>query len=132
MSICHQGMEHRMQITTYLKPRGLEDALWKTILETAGPVEIRPACERSLRGWITIGVQRMERQRRLAPEDLAIAHASTSKFVDILKKEAVFLGKPNYLDNTTFHAARRRLRRQSRLSAFTLWPFWPQSFVLTS
>ena len=121
-----------MQITTYLKPRGLEDALWKTILEAAGPVEIRPACERSLRGWITIGVQRMERQRRVAPEDLAIAHASMRKFVDILKKEAVFLGKPNYLDNTTFQAARRRLRRQSRLSAFTLWPFWPQSFVLTS
>jgi hypothetical protein len=125
-------MEDRMHITNYLKPTGLEDALWKTILETGGPVEIRPACERSLRAWITIGIQRMERQRRLGPEDLAIAHASLRKFVDILKKEAVFLGKPNYLDNTTFHAARRRLRRQGSLSAFTLWPFWPHSFVLTS
>ena len=125
-------MEDRMHITNYLKPTGLEDALWKTILETGGPVEIRPACERSLRAWITIGIQRMERQRRLGPEDLAIAHASLRKFVDILKKEAVFLGKPNYLDNTTFHAARRGLRRLGSLSAFTLWPFWPHSFVLTS
>src|SRR5215831_2235225 len=108
-------MEHRMHITTYLKPRGLEDALWETILESAGPVEIRPACERSLRAWLTMGIQRMERQRRLAPEDLAVAHASLRKFVDILKKEAVFLGKPNYLDNTTFQAARRRLRRQGSL-----------------
>ena len=125
-------MEDRMHITNYLKPTGLEDALWKTILETGGPVEIRPGCERSLRAWITIGIQRMERQRRLGPEDLAIAHASLRKFVDILKKEAVFLGKPNYLNNTTFHAARRGLRRLGSLSAFTLWPFWPHSFVLAS
>ena len=117
-----------MYLTTYLKPRGLEDALWKTVLEAAGPVEIRPACERSLRGWITIGAQRMERQRRLTPEDLAIAHASMSNFVDILKKEAVFLGKPNYLDNTTFHAARRRLRRQSSFESFHALAFLAAKF----
>ena len=75
--------------------------------------------------------QRMERQRRLAPEDLAIAHANLRKLIGLMKKEAVFLGKPDRLDNATFHAAHRRLRRQASLTAFALWPFWPHNFVAT-
>jgi hypothetical protein len=121
-----------MHITSYLKQKELEDDLWQTVLETVGPVEIHPACERSLRAWITIGAQRMERQRRLTPEDLSIAQANLRKFIDILKREAVFLGKPNHFDNSTFHAARRRLQRHASLTTFTLWPFWPHNFVSTS
>jgi len=49
-----------------------------------------------------------------------------------MKKEAVFLGKPDRLDNTTFHAARRRLQRQASLTTFALWPFWPHNFVATN
>jgi hypothetical protein len=60
-----------MHTSSFLKGRAFEDALWQTAFETAGPVEFSPACERSLRAWITIGIQRMERQRRMAPEDLA-------------------------------------------------------------
>ena len=121
-----------MHTSSFLKGRAFEDALWQTAFETAGPVEFSPACERSLRAWITIGIQRMERQRRMAPEDLAIAYRNLRKFVDLLKKEAVFLGKPNKLDNATFRAARLRLRRRASMSTFTLWPFWPHNFVLTS
>jgi len=115
-----------------LKPRTLEDALWETVLEAAGPLEIHPTCALSLRAWITIGVQRMERQRRLTLEDLAIADTNLRKFIGLMKKKAVFLGKPDRLDNATFHAARRRLRRQASLTAFALWPFWPHNFVATN
>jgi hypothetical protein len=75
-----------MHATSYLKGRAFEDALWLTAIETAGSVEFSLACERSLRAWITISIQRMERQRRMAPEDLAIAHRNLRKFVDLLKK----------------------------------------------
>jgi hypothetical protein len=121
-----------MHTPSYLNERALEDALWKTALETAGIVEIHPTCALSLRAWITVGVQRMERQRRLAPEDLAIACANLRKFIDLMKREAVFLGKADRLDNVTFRAARRRVRRQATLTAFALWPFWPHNSVATN
>ena len=121
-----------MHIAPHLNPKALEDALWQTALEAADPVEIGPTCALSLRAWISIGVQRMERQRRLAPEDLGIAHTNLRKLVSLMKKEAVFLGKPDRLDNTTFHAVRRRLQRQASLTTFALWPFWPHNFVATN
>jgi len=120
-----------MHISPDLKLKELEDALWQTARDAANPVEIRPSCALSLRAWIRIGVQRMERQRRLAPEDLAIAHGNLKKFIDLMKKEAVFLGKAERLDYATFRAARRRLQRQASLTAFALWPFWPHNFVAT-
>jgi len=120
-----------MHISSDLKLKELEDALWQTAQDAANPVEIRPSCVLSLRAWIRIGVQRMERQRRLAPEDLASAHCNLKKFIDLMKKEAVFLGKAERLDYATFRAARRRLQRQASLTAFALWPFWPHNFVAT-
>jgi|SRR5262249_14545195 len=120
-----------MQIESHLKERTLQETLWQSVLECAQQMEISPACAESLRAWIAVGVQRMERQRRLAPEDLATARSNLVKLLDLLKKEAVFLGNPNQLDNSTFQAVRKRLRRQSTFSTFTLWPFWPRSFVLT-
>jgi hypothetical protein len=113
-------------------PGALEGTLWQTSLDAAGEVEIRPVCATSLRAWIAIGVQRMERQRRLAPEDISLAQINLRKFMELLKREAVFLGKPNQVDSAAFHAARSRLRRQASISTFTLWPFWPLNFVLTT
>jgi hypothetical protein len=121
-----------MHVPSYLNEGAFEDAFWKTVLETAGTVKIHPACAIALRAWIRIGVQRMERQRGLAPEDLAIAHANLRKLIDLMKREAVFLGKAEQLDYATFHAARRRLQRQATLTTFTLWPFWPHNFVATN
>jgi len=115
----------------YLNLKTLEDEFWGTVLETSGSLEIDPACALSLHAWITVGVQRMERQRRLAPPDLAIAQANLRGLIDLMKREAIFLGKPEHLDNATFHAVRRRLRRQGTLTAFELWPFWPHNFVAT-
>jgi hypothetical protein len=121
-----------MNIPSYLKLRALEDALWQTALETVGRLEMHPACALSLRAWITIGVQRMERQSRLTPEDLATAQTNLREFIGIMKREAVFLGTPDRLDNATFRAARRRLQRQASLTTFALWPFWPHNFVATN
>jgi hypothetical protein len=120
-----------MHISSDSKLKAFEDALWQTARDAARPMEIRSPCVLSLRAWIRMGVERMERQRRLAPEDLAIARANLRKFIDFMKKEAVFAGKPERLDNATFHAAHRRLQRQAALTAFTLWPFWPHHFVAT-
>jgi hypothetical protein len=121
-----------MHIHSYLNASALEDAFWKTVLETAGTLEIHPACALSLRAWITVGVQRMERQQRLAAEDIATAHASLRAFIDLMKREAVILGKADRLDNVTFRVARRRVRREGTLTAFSLWPYWPQYFVVTN
>ena len=120
-----------MNMPSYLKLRTLEDELWQTVLEAAGSLEIDQACALTLRAWIAIGVQRMERQRRLAPEDITIAHTNLRKLIDLMKREAVFLGKPDHLDNAAFQATRRRLRRLSAVTVLALWPFWPHNFVAT-
>jgi hypothetical protein len=132
-SLRKNSNEPTMHIPSYSNLlRALEDALWETALETVSPVEIHPACARLLRAWITIGVQRIERQRRLTPKDFAIAHANLRKFIGLMKREAVFLGKTDRLDNATFVATRRRLRRQGAMTTFALWPFWPHNFVATA
>jgi hypothetical protein len=121
-----------MHIRSDFDARVMEDALWQTAVESVAPLEMHPACALSLRAWIAIGVQRMERQRRWAPEDLAIAQSNLRYFIKLMKREAVFLGKPDRLDNATFRKARGRLRRQGALTAFALWPFWPHFFVVTN
>ena len=82
-----------MHMPSYLNLRTLEDELWKTVLEAVGSLEIDRACALSLQGWIAIGVQRMDRQLRLASEDVAIAHNNLKKLIELMKREAVFLGQ---------------------------------------
>jgi glycine cleavage system aminomethyltransferase T len=100
------------------------DKLWQTA-QAAGPLDIGPRSARSLRAWNAMGVMRMEMEGRLSPEDLAIAETNLKRFIQLMKTEAVFLGRLDRLDNDCFHAAHRRLERRSILSPFTLWPFWP-------
>ena len=115
-------------ISSSLRLRDIEDLLWEATLKSAGKVKIFPACERSLRAWIVIAVQRMGRQHRLGPKDVSIAEESVTKFVELLKREAVLLGRPSHLGSATFQAARRRLREQGALIPVKLWPFWPHHF----
>ena len=75
-------------ISSSLRLRDIEDLLWKAALESAGKAKIFPACERSLRAWIVIAVQRMRRQHRLGSKDVSIAEESVTKFVELLKREA--------------------------------------------
>ncbi|HYY28064.1 MAG TPA: hypothetical protein VE860_08985 [Chthoniobacterales bacterium] len=58
--------------------------------------------------------------RPKALEDLEIAQASLRKLINLMKREAVFLGKPDRLDNATFREARKRLRRQASLGGRAL------------
>jgi hypothetical protein len=109
----------------------LQRELWRSALDTAAPLEFEPACTHFLRAWIAMGVERMIMSNRRAPQDLAVAHGNIRAFVQLMKSEAVFLGRPERLDKETLRAAHRRLERKGLLSTFTLWPFWPHQFGMS-
>ena len=75
-------------ISSSLRLRDIEDLLWKAALKSAAKAKIFPACERSLRAWIIVAVQRMGRQHRLGPKDVSIAEESVTKFVELWKRGA--------------------------------------------
>ncbi len=105
----------------------LTDELWETAVETASPGTFGPRCERLLRAWNCLAVQRMEVEGRQTPEDVATAETNLRHFIELMKTEAVFLGHANRLNRDCFQSAHRRLERRSMLAQFTLWPFWPNS-----
>ena len=108
------------------------DELWQTARQAASPMDIGPRSARQLRAWIVIGVKRMEMEGRLSPENLAIAEKNLKHFIQLMKTEAVYLGRADRLDKDCFHAAHRRIERRSILSQFTLWPFWPNDLVMNN
>ncbi len=108
----------------------LVDELWETAVQTASPGTFGPRCERLLRAWNYLAVERMEEEGRLTPEDAATAETNLGRFIELMKTEAVFLGQVNRLNSDCFHAAHRRLERRSMLAQFTLWPFWPNSVAV--
>ena len=112
--------------------RASEDELWKAARQAASPMDIGSRSTRLLRAWIAMGVGRMETEGRLSPENLAIAESNLKHFIQLMKTEAVFLGHTDQLDKDCFHAAHRRLEGHSRVSQFTLWPFWPNDFVMNN
>lgn len=121
--------EVRLQLSDYRTP---QHELWKTARQAASPMDIGPRSTRLLRAWIAMGVERMETEGRLSPENLAIAESNLKHFIQLMKTESVFLGRADQLDKDCFHAAHRRLERHSNLSQFTLWPFWPNDFVMNN
>lgn len=108
----------------------LIDELWEAAVQTASPGTFGPRCERLLRAWNCLAVERMEEEGRLTPEDLATAKTNLRRFIDLVKTEAVFLGHANHLNRDCFNAAHRRLERHSMLAQFTLWPFWPNTVAV--
>ena len=121
--------EARLKMSDY---RASQDELWKTARQAASPMDIGPHSTRLLRAWIAMGVGRMETEGRLSPENLAIAESNLKHFIQLMKTEAVFLGHTDQLDKDCFHAAHRTLEGHSRVSQFTLWPFWPNDFVMNN
>src|ERR1700754_2956565 len=89
--------------------KALARDLWQTALNTLDTFQVETTCADNLRGCIATGVQRMIRQDRFTPPDITLAHATLSKFIDQLKKEAVCHGTPKCLDNVSFRAAEKRL-----------------------
>jgi hypothetical protein len=99
--------------------------LWKSLLETADSWEIDPECAACLYAWIETGVDRMEAERRLGAEDLAIAQANLRNFMRLIKIETGFLNQSARISLDALHRAEQRLQAQSGLDSFVLWPFWP-------
>jgi hypothetical protein len=87
--------------------KALANDLWQTALDTVDTIEMDTACSDNLRGWIATGIQRMIRQDRVTLPDMTLAHANLSKFIEFLKKEAVYHGTPRCLDSNSFRAAEK-------------------------
>jgi hypothetical protein len=106
----------------------LSERLWQTVLESAGGLKIEASCQLFLKAWITNGVERMERENRLTPKDVATASENLKTFIQLMKAELPSLGTDR-LDNKCFLAAQHKLERHSLLTVFSLWPFWPHAVV---
>jgi hypothetical protein len=104
----------------------LNEQLWATVLAAAEPLKIDASCQLFLQAWISNGVERMRNENRIGPEDLATAKANLKTFVELMKSESLAHGSER-LDNKRFHAAQHNLERRSRITVYSLWPFWPHA-----
>jgi hypothetical protein len=118
----------KMKMLTLSDRRALENELWQNALRAVGPLELSAGCAQQLLGWISMAIERMENEGRLAPQDVALATANLRRFIESIKTEAVFLGHADRLDREVFQAVERQLERKGFLSLESLWPFWPNEF----
>jgi hypothetical protein len=125
----NNAKEHPLVAVKRLDREALGDKLWNTVVQAARQFAIGPHCVRSLRAWNAMGIERMELEDRSSPEDLAIAENNLKRFVQLMKREGVFIGHTEQLDNDCFHAAHRSLERSSIFPQSTLWPFWPNDLL---
>ena len=102
----------------------LNEQLWSTVLQSTESLKIDPSCQLFLQAWINNGVERMQDERRLTPADVATAKDNLRSFVELMKAETLAHGSDR-IDNKCFHAAQHSLERHSRLTVYSLWPFWP-------
>jgi hypothetical protein len=94
-----------------------------------GKIDMGPVARRFVRGWVAMGVERMQMTDCLSPAYLAIARANLETFIHLMKTEAVVQGHAERINIGTLHAAHRQLERKGLLTTFTLWPFWPEECV---
>jgi hypothetical protein len=104
----------------------LDVQLWETVIESVGALKLDPPCQLFLQAWIANGIERMVSENRTGSQDLAEAKESLKTFVELMKQEA-FAHGGELIDNKCFHAAEHSLERRSRLTVFSLWPFWPHA-----
>ena len=104
----------------------LDEQLWQTVIDSLGTLKIDASCQLYLQAWIANGAERMKSENRADPNDVAEAKESLKTFVELMKQEAFAHGGER-LDNNCFHAAEHSLERRSRLTVFSLWPFWPHA-----
>ena len=104
----------------------LDEELWQTVIDSVGTLKIDASCQLFLQAWIANGVERMGSENRTDPNDVAEAKESLKTFVELMKQEAFAQGG-EHLDNKCFHAAEHSLEHRSRLTVFSLWPFWPHA-----
>jgi hypothetical protein len=104
----------------------LNEIFWQTVVDTCGSTKIDPSCQLFLQAWISNGVQRMQDENRLKPEDTETAKSNLKTFVEMMKGEASRAGATR-LDNKAFRAAEHAFERRSFITVFSLWPFWPHA-----
>jgi hypothetical protein len=104
----------------------LDEQLWQTVIDSTGTWKIDASCQLFLQAWIANGVERMVSEKLTDAKDVAQAKESLKTFVEQMKQEAFAHGS-EHLDNKCFHAAEQSLERRSRLTVFSLWPFWPHA-----
>jgi len=104
----------------------LNEILWQTVIDTCGSFKIEPSCQLFLQAWISNGVERMQEETRLKPEDIETAKNNLRTFVEMMKSEAQRAGATR-LDNKAFRAAEHAFERRSFITVFSLWPFWPHA-----
>lgn len=104
----------------------LNEQLWATVLESADPFKIDPSCQLFLQAWISNAVERMHDEHCITEEHVTLAKSNLKSFVDLMKAEVLAHGTER-LDNKSFHAAQHSLERRSRLTVYSLWPFWPHA-----
>jgi hypothetical protein len=102
---------------------------WKSMMETADTREFDPDCAACLRARIEKGVERMEAESRVRPEDLAIAHANLRNFIRLMKIETAFLHQSGRFSVDALHGAEKRMQAVAGLH-FVLWPFWPDQIAV--
>src|SRR6202008_817091 len=89
-------------------------------------------CRLASRALVTEAVNRMIVEGGTADADGAFASANLKRFVQEMKVEAVFLGPSEGLTYDSFRAARGRMEKHALLTAYTLWPFWPNEYVVSN
>jgi hypothetical protein len=104
----------------------LNEIFWQTVVDTCGSTKIDPSCQLFLQAWISNGVQLMEDENRLKPEDIETAKNSLKTFVEIMKAEAM-RASATRLDIKSFRAAEHVCQRKSMITVYSLWPFWPHT-----
>jgi hypothetical protein len=101
----------------------LEDVLWFTVLDAAGPLPIHPGCEFDLKAMIAQGVQRMHAEGRTDAAAVHEARQSLRHYVTLMKAQAVMLNHPGFLGEDTKKAVDKQL--DAKPVPFSLWPIWP-------
>ena len=110
----------------------LQNKLSEVIAESVQPLSVDAQCHLLLRALVTEGVNRMILEERTGDADVALASANLKHFVREMKVESVFLGHPEHLSYDSFSAARERMSSHALLTSFTLWPFWPNEYVVSN
>jgi hypothetical protein len=108
----------------------LQNQLSEVAVESVQPLSVDAQCRLLLRALVTEGVNRMILEERTGDADVALASANLKHFVREMKVESVFLGYPERLSYDSFCAARERMGSHALLTPFTLWPFWPNEYVV--
>jgi hypothetical protein len=118
------------RIAFNLATNTLQNKLSKIVTENVSPLSVNAQCRLALRALITDASNRMTLEERVTDEDVTLASTNLKRFIHEMKVESVFLGHAEELKYDSFRAARERMERHAVVTSFTLWPFWPSTFVV--